>query len=212
MLPGAVAAEHPSARLATALAPILYLQADERFPLSRSLAVVHPDSLVIAYHLLWRDDVHGAWIPRTVPTDQEIVWVGYDSTGAPARVWTYWHGSVLTTEWPKRQVAIDVQWGKHGSLPRNTDLGDLPRLQSLGMFYAVSWLLPDVWLSRLNREGPLCFCRGYGRYRDFATAEPLAPRLDGVVVARDPDPALTALFGDRYSEKPAWPWLVGAAD
>ena len=207
--PGAVAREHPAAQLATALAPILYLQTDERFPLSRSVAVVHPDSLVVAYHLLWEDDVHGAWIPRTIATDQEIVWVGYDSTHAPVRVWTYWHGSVLTTPWPRRQVAIDVQWGKHGSLPRNTVRGDLPRLQSLGMFYAFSWLLPDIWLSRLNREGPLCFCRGFTRYQAFTAAEPLAPYLDGVVVARDPGPALEALFGERYSRKPAWPWLVG---
>jgi hypothetical protein len=208
-LPGAVAAGHPSAELAMALAPILYLQAEERFPLSRSLAVVHPDSLVVAYHLLWKDDVHGAWIPRTIATDQEIVWVGYDSTHAPVRVWTYWHGSVLTTAWPRRQVAIDVQWGKHGSLPRNTRLEDLPRLQSLGMFYLFSWALPDIWLSRLNREGPLCFCGGYARYRAFTAAAPLASHLDAVVVTRDPEPALTALFGARYSRKPAWPWLVG---
>ena len=32
------------------------------------VAVVHPDSQVVAYHLLWRDDAHGAWIPFTVPT------------------------------------------------------------------------------------------------------------------------------------------------
>ena len=209
VVPGAVAADLPAARLATALAPVLYLQPDEGFPLSRSVAVVHPDSLIIAYHLLWRDDVHGAWIPRTVPTDQEIVWVGYDSTGAPVRVWTYWHGSVLTTAWPRRQVEIDEQCGKHGSLPRNTVGSDLPRLQSLGMFYAFSWMLPDIWLSRLNREGPLCFCHGFSRYRAFTAAEPLAPHLAAVIVARDPGPALTALFGVRYSEKPAWPWLIG---
>lgn len=208
--PGAVAAGHPSAQLATTLAPVLYLTEGERFPLSRALAVVHPDSQVIAYHLLWQDDVHGAWIPRTIATDQEIVWVAYDSTLAPTRVWTYWHGSVLTTPWPRRQVAIDVQWGKHGSLPRNTIRGDLPRLQSQGMFYAFSWLLPDIWLSRLNRQGPLCFCRGYSSYNAFTAASPLAAHLNGVVVTRDPGPALATLFGDRYSRKPAWPWLIGA--
>jgi hypothetical protein len=208
-LPGLLPADHPAARLSTALAPVLYLQADESFQLSRSVAVVHPDSQVIAYHLLWRDDVHGAWIPRTVPTDQEIVWVGYDSTGAPVRLWTYWHGTVLTTPWPHRQVAVDVQWGKHGSLPRNTVRGDLPLLQSLGMFYAFAWALPDIWLSRLNREGPLCFCGGFSRYREFTRAEPLAPHLDAIVVAADPGPTLAAVFGRRYSEKPAWPWLAG---
>ena len=54
-----------------------------------------------------------------VPTDEEIVWVGYDSTSrAPTDVWTYWHGKVLHSAWPRTLVEIDVQWGKHGSIPR----------------------------------------------------------------------------------------------
>lgn len=195
--------------MSTALAPILYLQRDEWFQVARSVAVVHPDSAIVAYHLLWADDVHGAWIPFTVATDQEIVWVGHDPSGAPIRLWTYWHGSILTTPWPRRQVAVDVQWGKHGSLPRNTVLADLPRLQSLGLFYSFSWALPDIWLSRLTRAGPLCFCGGYGSYRDFTRPQPLAPLLDAIVVAEDPGAALRAVFGERYSAKPAWPWLVG---
>jgi hypothetical protein len=206
VVPGALAPDEPAARRAVALAPTLYLQGDERFQLSRAVAVVHPDSQVIAYHLLWRDDAHGAWIPGTVATDQEIVWVGYDATGAPTRIWTYWHGSVLTTPWPGKQVAVDVQWGKHGSLPRGTRPGDLPRLQSLGMFYAFTWALPDYWLGRLDREGPLCFCHGPARYRTFDHPTLLAPRLDAVVEAADPAPSLAAVFGARYSEKPAWPW------
>jgi hypothetical protein len=205
-VPGALDARDPAALLAVALAPTLYLQADETFQLSRAVAVVHPDSQVVAYHLLWRDDAHGAWIPFTVPTDQEIVWIGYDDTGAPTRVWTYWHGAILTTPWPRTQVAIDVQWGKHGSLPRGTLASDLPRLQSLGVFYAFTWALPDFWLGRLMREGPLCFCGGYARYRTFDRAELLAPHLDAVVRAADPHPVLRAVFGTTYSEKPAWPW------
>ena len=70
-------------RLARTLAPTLYLQADETFPLSRIAAVVHPTRPIISYHLLWRDDVHGSWVPFTVPTDEEVIWVSYDSTGAP---------------------------------------------------------------------------------------------------------------------------------
>ena len=74
---------------------------------------------IIGYYLLWRDDVHGAWLPFTNATDEEIVWVGYDSTGAPTDVWTYWHGKILHADWRDRgTVTIDVQWGKHGSLPR----------------------------------------------------------------------------------------------
>ncbi len=205
-MPGALAPANGSALLAVALAPTLYLQADETFQLSRAVAVVHPDSQIVAYHLLWRDDAHGAWIPFTVPTDQEIVWVGYDSSGAPTRVWTYWHGSVLTAAWPGRQVAVDVQWGKHGMLPRGTREQDLPRMQSMGMFYAMTWALPDYWLGRLTRDGPLCFCGRPGRYRQFDRAELLAPQLDVVVETDDPDAVLRSVFGATYSEKPAWPW------
>ena len=95
IVPAALDSADHFARLARTLAPVLYLQVDEVFPLSRAVAVVHPTRRVIAYHLLWRDDVHGAWIPRTVPTDEEVVWVGYDSTGAPSDLWTYWHGDIL---------------------------------------------------------------------------------------------------------------------
>lgn len=205
-VPGAVSTDQPASQLAMALAPVLYLQPDESFRLSRSVAIVHPDSQIVAYHLLWRDDAHGAWIPFTVPTDEEIVWVGYDSTLAPTRIWTYWHGTIVTTAWPHRQVAVDVQWGKHGSLPHGTIPGDLPLLRSLPLFYTFTWALPDYWLGRLDRKGPLCFCHGYARYTQFTRTEPLAPQLDAVVVAEDPRPALHAVFGARYSEKPAWPW------
>lgn len=206
VVPGIVPATHRAAWLAQTLAPVLYLHTDETFRVSRVVAVVHPDSQVIAYHVLWNNEAHNAWVPFTVATDQEMVWVGYDTTGAPERVWTYWHGSVLTTPWPKRQVAIDVQWGTHGSLPRGTRLGDLPRLQSLRSFHALTWLLPDLWLGRLTRPGPFCFCRGYARYTEFTRPEPLASRIDAVVVTEDPDLALHAVFG-HYSRKPAWPWL-----
>jgi hypothetical protein len=139
------------------VAPLLMRQRDERFALARAVAVVHPARRVIAYHLLWRDDAHGAWIPGTVPTDEEVVWVGVDTTGAPAELWTYWHGAILHAPWPGRQPVVDVQWGKHGSLPRATRPGDLPRLRTLNVFYAFTFALPDLALGRLNRPGPLCF-------------------------------------------------------
>lgn len=119
-LPGALAASDTDVMLARTLAPVLYLQRDEWFPLSRAVAVVHPSKRLISYHLLWRDDVNGSWIPFTVPTDEEVIWVGYDATRVPTDVWTYWHGTILHTPWPKSQVYIDVQWGKHGSLPGGT--------------------------------------------------------------------------------------------
>lgn len=212
-VPGALAPGDSQARLAAALAPVLYLQRDESFQLERVVAAVHPERRVIAYYLLWADDVHGAWVPFTIPTDEEVVWVGYDSTLAPTEVWTYWHGRILHTAWPRRQVAIDVQWGKHGSLPRGVIESDLPGLQTLNVFYAATLLgVADILLSDLNRQGPLCFCHGYRRYREFTLPVPLYYRLDAVVATADPRPALSAVFGLVYSEKPLWPWNTGSGE
>lgn len=193
--------------LASALAPVLYVQRDEWFPLERVVAVIHPTRPVIAYHLLWKDDVNGSWIPFTVPTDEEIIWVGYDSTLAPVELWTYWHGTLLRTDWRQRgTVAIDVQWGKHGSLPHGLKESDLPAFKKLNAFYAFTWLsLPDIWLGNLTRRGPWCFCRGYGRYRDFSRTLPLSGRLDATVRTEDPRAALTVVFGKPYSKKIPWP-------
>lgn len=204
-LPGILAPTDSGALLARSLAPVLYLQRDETFPLARAVAVVHPQRRIIAYHLLWRDDVNGSWIPLTVPTDEEVVWVGYDSTSAPIQVWTYWHGAILHTPWPKAQVAIDVQWGKHGSLPRGIRETDLPPLRTLNFFYASTiFLLPDILLGDITRKGPLGFFHSYKRYRDFSRPILLAERLDAVVRTADPDKVLRAVFG-KYSHKPAWP-------
>lgn len=204
-LPGLLSPTDSGAVLARSLAPVLYLQRDETFPLARAVAVVHPLKRLIAYHLLWRDDVNGSWIPLTVPTDQEIVWVGYDSTNAPTEVWTYWHGTILHTPWPKSQVAINVQWGKHGSLPRGLDESDLPAFRTLNFFYASTiFLLPDILLGDITRKGPLGFFHNYKRYRDFSRPLLLVERLDAVVRTDDPDKVLRAFFG-KYSRKPAWP-------
>ena len=204
-LPGVLAPTDSGAALARSLAPVLYLQRDETFPLSRAVAILHPEKRVIAYHLLWRDDVNGSWIPFTIPTDQEIVWVGYDLAQAPVEVWTYWHGALLHTPWPKTQVVIDVQWGKHGSLPRGVRESDLPRLRTLNFFYASTmFLLPDILLGDLTRKGPLGFFHSYRRYRDFSRSLLLAGHLDAIAQTADPDKILRAVFG-KYSHKPMWP-------
>jgi hypothetical protein len=207
LVPDALSMADSGAMLATALAPVLYIQRDEWFPLERVVAVIHPLRPVIAYHLLWRDDVNGSWVPFTVPTDEEIVWVGYDSTRAPTDIWTYWHGTLLHTDWrPRGQVVIDVQWGKHGSLPHGLIESDLPALRKLNSFYALTWLsLPDIWLGNLTRRGPWCFCRGYGRYRDYSRPLALAGRLDAIVRVENARDALRAVFGRPYSEKIPWP-------
>lgn len=214
---GALAASDSSARLARALSPVLYMQRDEWFPLERVVAVLHPTRRVIAYYMLWRDDVHGAWIPFTVPTDEEEVWVGYDSTGAPTDLWTYWHGTVLHTAWQGRQVAVAVQWGKHGSLPYGMIESDLPRAKTLNFFYLLTYLgEPDILLGDLTRPGPLGFFHSYRRYREFSRVLPLAGRIDLVARTADPRKLLTAVFGTRWSGKQLWPWTrdvrVGVRD
>lgn len=207
-VPGAATPGDSTDRLARTLAPTLYLQPDETFPLSRVAAVVHPTRPIIAYHLLWRDDVHGAWIPFTVPTDEEVVWVGYDpATLSPTELWTYWHGRILHTDWRgKGPPAFDVQWGKHGSLPRGVAEGDLPKLRSLNLFYAFTIIgLPDIWLSNTERKGPWCFCHSFKRYRQFTRPLPLESRLDLVIRTDDAHEALRAVFGNKYSNKTRWP-------
>lgn len=206
-IPGALAADDSANLLARALAPLLYIQRDEWFPLERVVAVVNPVRPVIAYHLLWQDDVHGSWVPFTVPTDEEVVWVGYDSTRAPTDIWTFWHGKLLHTNWSGRgQVAIDVQWGKHGSLPHRTIEDDLPVTRKLNLFYALTWIgLPDIWLGDLTRRGPWCFCHGYRRYREYTRLLPLADRITVVTRAVDASNTMSAIFGRPYSRKRPWP-------
>lgn len=195
-----------AAQLARSLAPVLFLQRDESFPLSRVVAVVHPTRRIIAYHLLWKDDAHGSWIPFTVPTDQEIVWVGYDSTSAPTELWAFWHGKILHTDWKNRGVTINVQWGKHGSLPRGVIESDLPSFQTLNSFYAMAQVgVLDFWLGKLTRPGPGCFCHGYRRYREFTRPLIVGERVDVVAKIDDPNQVLAAVFGTKYSKKRPWP-------
>lgn len=207
VIPGALAPTDSGARLARRLAPLLYLQRDEWFPLDRAVAVLHPTRPIIAYHLLWHDDVMGSWIPFTVPTDEEVVWVGYSSSGAPTDLWTYWHGKILHTDWRGRGTpAIDVQWGKHGSLPRGVIESDLPRFRTLNAFYAYNYiLLPDILLSRLQRPGPSGFFHSYARYRDFSRVLVLGDSLTLVVRTDNPRDALAVVFGQPYSKKTPWP-------
>jgi hypothetical protein len=206
-MPLAIPLDSPAARLARALAPVLYLQRDEWFQLDRVVAVIHPNKPIIGYYLLWHDDVHGAWIPFTKATDEEIVWVGYDSTEAPTDLWTYWHGTILHADWRGRgTVAVDVQWGKHGSMPRGIvdDAAMWPR--TLTNFWVSSWVgLPDIWLGRLSRPGPLCFCHGFRRYRTFDRPLLTGPRIDIVARLENPDAVLGAVFGRPYSNKTPWP-------
>ncbi|HEX2721989.1 MAG TPA: hypothetical protein VHM24_03665 [Gemmatimonadaceae bacterium] len=150
--------------------------------------------------------MNGAWIPFTVPTDEEIIWVRYDSTGAPTDVWTYWHGTILHAPWPRSQVSINVQWGKHGSMPRGLIESTLPKPRTLNFFFAATkFLVADQILSRAMRGGPATFPYDYARYREFSREMALTNRLDAIARGENPVDVLMAVFGKKYSRKPGWP-------
>ena len=206
-LPSALAPGDTSGRLARDLAPILYLQRDESFPLERTVAVIHPTRRVIAYYLTYRHDIAARWSPFAQGADEEEFWVGYDATFAPTDLWTYWHGDILHVNWRgKGELGVNVQWGKHGSLPRGMPARDLPRDKSLEIFYAMSYAFPDLVLGRFSSRGPLCFCRSFARYLEFTRPIVLGARLTAIGRTADPDSLLSAVFGAHYAHKPYWPW------
>jgi hypothetical protein len=104
--------------------PRLQTNAAEPFALKDVAVVLHPERRVIAYHLFWEDDID--FPDDNDPCDHEVVWVGYAADGRQVeRIWTYFHGRVLAGGEPALREArehggrprIDVQWGKHGSMP-----------------------------------------------------------------------------------------------
>lgn len=202
------AANSSDVALARSLAPVLHVQRDEPFTLDRVVAVLHPTLPIIAYHLLWSHDINGQWVPWAKASDAEEVWVGYDPvTKSPTDIWTYWHGDILHADWRDRGApAIAVQWGKHGSLPFGVRESDLPSSRTLNFFYVAEFaLIPDIALGKISHGGPIGFFHSYKRYRDFSLVVPLESRLDAVVRASDPGPALRAVFGRSFADKQHWP-------
>jgi len=205
--PDIVAPGDSAAALARDLAPVLYLQRDESFPLERTVAVLHPTRRVIAYYLSYEHDVAARWSPFAQGPDEEEFWVGYDATLAPTDLWTYWHGDILHTNWRgKGELGVDVQWGKHGSLPHGMPRSNLPRDKSLEIFYAMTYIFPDLWFGRFSSRGPLCFCHSFARYLEFTRPILLGAQLTAIGRTADPDSLLTAIFGTQYAHKPFWPW------
>lgn len=108
------------AALVRRFAPRLFTTANEPFELRDAVAIMHPTSRVIAYHLFWHDDID--FPDDNDPCDHEVVWIRHSEDGTRLeRVWTYFHGRILDA--PARapgtdpRPRVDVQWGKHGSLP-----------------------------------------------------------------------------------------------
>src|SRR5262245_8607654 len=106
-------------------APRLYTTPNEFFPLTDVAAVIHPDRPLIGYHLFWGDDID--FPDDHDPTDHELVWVEYDPASLEVRqVYTYFHDYILRTDKAAADANahagrawIGVEWGKHGSLPRD---------------------------------------------------------------------------------------------
>jgi hypothetical protein len=105
-------------------APRLHTAATEFFPLKDAAAVLHPSERLIAYHLFWEDDID--FPDDNDPCDHEVVWVQFaPDRQTIERFWTYFHGRILEggeislrdARANGRRPRVDVQWGKHGSLP-----------------------------------------------------------------------------------------------
>ena len=99
-------------------APRLFTTASEPFALRDAAAIVHPTSRTIAYHLFWEDDID--FPDDNDPCDHEVVWVRYAADGKTReQVWTYFHGRILPGPAGSDRARVNIQWGKHGSLPEN---------------------------------------------------------------------------------------------
>lgn len=196
-VPAAIGPADSGSALARSLAPLLYAQPDEWFPLNPIVAVLHPTRATMA---------PGCRSP--VPTDEEGIWVGYDVTHACTDIWGLLRGTILHADGEDAgQVAIDVQWGKHGSFARLR-----PRVISCGGKASPSLRVrldrPSRHLARRSyapRGPPLCFRHDYSRCRNFSTWLPLGHRLDTVVWSDNPVAALSAVVGRPYSRKQLWP-------
>jgi len=109
----AAPAQEPSAvqrELILKLAPRLFTVKGEPFALKDAAAILHPTQPWIAYHLFWEDDID--FPDDNDPCDHEVIWVRYTPQGRAEATYTYYHGRIL-----KGGPRVDVQWGKHGSLP-----------------------------------------------------------------------------------------------
>lgn len=111
-------------QLVKRFAPRLFLTKTEFFPLKDFAVILDPQNRQIAYHLFWEDDID--FPEDNDPCDHEVVWVEYaPDEKSITRLWTYFHGRILTggaealADAARNQGRphINVQWGKHGSMP-----------------------------------------------------------------------------------------------
>jgi len=111
-------------RVLERLVPRVFVTTTEPFGLKDFAAVLHPAARLVAFHFFWDDDVD--FPDDNDPCDHEVAWIRYGPDGASLEaMWTYFHGRILSggpaaLEDARRhamRARVNVQWGKHGSLP-----------------------------------------------------------------------------------------------
>src|SRR5215831_11005849 len=104
-------------------APRVFQVVTDPFPLKDVVAIHHPDEPLIAYHFFWEDDID--FPDDNDPCDHELVWVRYDAqTNRLTNFSAYFHGRILSSpaavsdaHQNGERPRVNIQWGKHGSLP-----------------------------------------------------------------------------------------------
>jgi len=218
--------------LARRFAPRLFTTATEPFALRDAVAIIHPTARTIAYHLFWADDID--FPDDNDPCDHEVVWIRHSPDGQRLEhIWTYFHGRLLM-DGPRRngttRPIINVQWGKHGSLPENwraqeiipettevadgipTATGPLPLPAYLGSSYrklsTTGRRLPHSPLAR--RLGwPGRFEGSEGEFMTFSTPVDLLPLMapsGSVIVSRFNSGTLNRwIIPYNFRPKTEWP-------
>lgn len=199
-------------------APRLMLVKGEYFPLKDIVAIVHPERPVIAYHLFWEDDL--GFPSDNDPCDHEVVWIEYDpATDKLVRVWTYWHGRIVTTDDATADANshagrpwVGVQWGYHGSVPWKA-LGQVPEIDRIMRAHwerAHTGAQPP--LDPLARGWPTKYEGDFKAFTHFAVPFDPRPRL------RDPGLVYVSRWANatinryclryNFAAKTEWPWLA----
>lgn len=193
-----------------AMAPDLHLHAEEFFELRDVCAIHHPTRPLIAYHLMWGDDVD--FPEDNDPVDHEVVWVEYNrQTGKAVNLFTYFHGSIVRRKADDDSLTngrfqVAVEWGKHGSLPLALSSSHSGLRENHHRLNTVGTRLPD---HPLARNWPKRFAGSFENYATFSEQLPLVRHIES-------DPLImTGLHGNaiidqhllpyNFSAKPEWP-------